>query len=160
MRLAAPTLATRFQRENCVVQDWNWRRVGRIDAAAVLRYCTRGASVLHGPGKAVEPAHLAALPSEQWTSLELVHVPKVVFTPDPLKEHRWQAEFSLGRFGPKYCFVVTDPEATQRLNAGGQIASECLLTVSLTEPIELGQYHKPPLCYKLVAGVIELDGED
>ena len=41
--------------------------------------------------------------------------------------------------------------------AGERIAPHCLLTVSLTVPIEIGQFHKPKLCYKLVAGVIELE---
>ena len=160
MRLEPPTFGTRFQCENCEVRNWNWRYVGRADAADVLRYCTSAGQILHSTSKVVEPAQMELLPPERWTSLELVHVRGVVFEPDPNKEHRWHAKFSMGRVGPEYCIGVTDPEATLRLNGGEEIASECLLTVSLTEPIELSQYNKPELCYKLVAGVIELDGDD
>ena len=124
-------------------------------AADVLKYCTTAGTVLHGPSKVVEPEQLERLPPQQWASVELVHVPRVVFEPDPNKEHRWQARFSMGRLGPDYCLAVTDPEVTLRLNAGAQIKPECLLTVSLTEPIEA--HGRPKLCYKLVAGVIELD---
>jgi hypothetical protein len=53
---------------------------------------------------------------------------------------------------------VTDPEATWRLNGGRRPASDCLLTVSLTQPIRLGSPDAPELCYKLVAAVIELGG--
>ena len=63
----------------------------------------------------------------------------------------------MGQGGPEYRLPVTDPETTLRLGAGERIAPHCLLTVSLTVPIEIGQYHKPKLCYKLVAGVIELE---
>ena len=158
MQLEAPAFDTRFQRENCRVRSWNWRLVGRATAADVLKYCTRPGQILHSAGKVVEPAHMERLPPEQWTSLELVRVKSVVFEPDPKKDHRWQARFSMGQLGPSYCLGMTDPEATLRLNGGEQITAECLLTVSLTEPIEFSQYDKPELCYKLVAGVIELDG--
>jgi hypothetical protein len=155
--LEAPTFDTRFQRENCRVRNWNWRHVGRAEVAGVLAYCTTPARILHSAGKIVEPAEMEALPPQQWTSLELVRAEGVVFQRDPHKEHRWQARFSMGQGGPEYRLPVTDPETTLRLGAGEQIASHCLLTVSLTEPIEIGQFNKPKLCYKLVAGVIELE---
>ena len=132
MQLEAPTFDTRFQRENCKVRNWNWRLVGHATAADVLKYCTRAGQILHSAGKVVEPAHMERLPPEQWTSLELVRVKRVVFEPDPKKDHRWQARFSMGQLGPSYCLGMTDPEATLRLNGGEQITAECLLTVSLT----------------------------
>ena len=96
------------------------------------------------------------LPPEKWTSLELVHSTNVTFEPDPRIAIRWQARFSAGPSGPKYCLSITDPEATLRLNKKEKIKPECLLTVSLTEPKEFKEYGKPELCYKLVAAVIEL----
>lgn len=157
MALDAPTFATRFQCENRAVRNWNWRRVGRAHVADVLHYKTAAGLLLHSRGKVVEPSQMAALAPERWTSLALVHATKVAFEPEPYKESRWQARFSMEQLGAEYCISVTDPETTQRLNTGDQIESECLLTASLTEPIEIKKHNKPELCYKLVAGVIELD---
>ena len=128
--------------------------------ADILVYGTTPERILHGAGKVVEPAEMELLPPQQWTSLELVRVRGVVFERDPCIERRWQARFSLGRRGPEYRLPVTDPVATMRLGAGERIAPDCLLTVSLTAPLEIGRFNKPKLCYKLVAGVIELPGRD
>jgi hypothetical protein len=154
--LEAPSLDTRFQRENCRVRNWHWRLVGRAAAADVLKFCVTAGPVLHSASKVVEPSLLERLPPQKWASLELVHAKGVIFQRDPNKDHRWQARFSMGPREPAYCITLTDPEATMRLNAGGQLKPECLLTVSLTEPIEMPG--RPKLCYKLVAAVIELDG--
>jgi hypothetical protein len=156
MDLDEPAFNTRFQCENRRVLDWNWKRLNRILASNVVYYSSRSKYVLHGPGKVVEPAQMESLPPQKWASLQLIHVKNAFFRRDDRKADRWKAEFSIGWFGPKYCIAVTDPQATELLNKGEEIRAECLLTVSLTEPIEFPQYNKPPLCYKLVAGVIEL----
>jgi hypothetical protein len=156
MELDEPAFTTRFQCENRQVRSWNWRRAGRVAIRDVMIYCSRSRYVLYNRVKVVEPAQMESLPPAKWTSLQLTQVKNATFQPDPRKEKRWQALFSVGWFGTKYCLTVTDPQVTQLLNQGGEIRPECLLTISLTEPIEFKQYNKPPLCYKLVAGVIEL----
>jgi hypothetical protein len=159
MQVEAPTLATRFQCENCAVRNWNWRLVGRAVAADVFTYCTRVGTILHSRNRVVEPAQMELLAPEKWTSLELVRVRRVVFGRDPRKASRWQAKFSMGPLAPEYCIPVTDPEVTLRLAAGEKIAPECLLTISLTGPVEIHEHNKPELCYKLVACVIELGAD-
>jgi hypothetical protein len=154
IRRLAPV--TRFQKENCEVLDWNWKTVGRASIEGVLRHCCRSPTVLHNCGKVVEPSFLARLPEYQWTSLQLVRAENVTFTRHEYDPDRWQARFSVGRRGPDYRIKITDPTATERLNRGDAIASECLLTVSLTEPIAFPERGKPELCYKLVAGIVEL----
>jgi hypothetical protein len=154
IQLEAPTFETRFQCENCKVRTWNWRLAGRARPADLLKCCAETRTVLHGPGKVVEPCLLERLPPQQWASLQLVHVTKVHFDRDTAERSRWHAKFSLSSCGPDYRIKLTDPDVTLRLNAGEQIKPECLLTVSLTEPIKV--HDKPALCYKLVAGVIEL----
>lgn len=156
LQLDAPTYATRFQCENRPMQNWNWRRAGRINAGDILKYCIKDNIVLHGPGKTVEPAEMERLPPEKWTSLELIHATNVTFQPDPRTTLRWQARFSTIRPETTYCLTITDPEATIRLNKKERIKSECILTISLTEPKEFKEYGKPERCYKLVAAVIEL----
>jgi len=153
--LARPTLSTRYQCENCQIQDWKWRVVDRVEAHVLLPYCGKSAIVLHSYAKVVSPLYLESLAPEGWRSLELVHVTNLFFSRDPRKQNRWQARFSLSRTGPEYLLSVTDPQATERLNNGGRIDKECLVTVSLTEPKKLS-HELPELCYKLVAAVIEM----
>ncbi len=154
--LAKPKFLTRYQRENREVQDWNWRIIDRVEARTLLPYCSRSSTVLYNRAKVVEPSHLEPLDPAHWCSLQLVHVKNVSFIPDARKQNRWQAQFRFGRLNVDYLLSVTDPQVTGRLNNGNRISKDCLLSVSLTEPIELPQYELPELCYKLVAGVIEL----
>jgi hypothetical protein len=156
LELYPPTFATRFQCENRLMQNWNWRLAGRVHPADVVKYCGKENKVLHGPGKTVHPAELERLPPEKWTSLQLIHAANASFEPDPRMAIRWQVRFSPLPAGPVYCLNITDPEATLRLNRKEKIRPDCLLTVSLTEPREFKEYDKPELCYKLVAAVIEL----
>jgi hypothetical protein len=156
MELAKPKLSTRYQCENRVIEDWNFKIVGQADPKSLLPHCSKSATLLHSVGKVAYPAHLEKLGPTKWVSLELVRVTNPIFEKDPRKTNRWQVKFSLGRLGRIYCLGVTDPIITVRLNQGQKISKECLLTVSLTEPIELPRYEIPELCYKIVAAVIEM----
>ena len=153
--LDGPTFTTRFQRENRQIRHWTWRRVATLAPAGVLRYGSNAEPLLHSNLKVVDPALLERKPSFEWASLQLVDVDNAVFEKDPHKESRWTVQFSLGS-GRSYTLPVTDPEATARLKEGQSIGRECLLTISLTAPIEIQKRDLPPLCYKLAAGVIEL----
>jgi len=157
MRVRRPQAITRYQIENRELLDPDWEIVDTVEAADVLQYCSKSPTVLHNHSKVVEPSLLEALPPEQWVSLQLVHTTNVVFRQEPRNQSRWLAEFSLSRLGPDYQIKVSDPIATERLNAGVQLSRDCLLTVSLTEPIAFPQFDLPELCYKVVAAVIELE---
>ena len=153
--LEPPELDTKYQKENRCIRSWGWEFVRTADVDEVKKY-VRNRRVLHGTSKVVDPDDLAILPPEKWVSLQLVQSDNVLFERNLKKRNRWNAVFSTRALGPRYELSVTDPVATDRLNKGDQIGGNCLLTVSLTEPIALPQYHLPTLCYKLVAGVIEL----
>ena len=148
--LDEPTLTTRYQRENRAVRNWDWQRVRVATVDEVLEYRSRDRWALHGQGQVVEPSLMEQLPPEQWVSLQLFATTNAAFRLGP---YRWQAYFSVGRAGSRYCISITDPVAAQQLDQGENISAKCLLTLSLTEPVEV--YGKPELCYKLVAGVIE-----
>jgi len=152
--LEPPDLSTRFQRENRQVRNWNWRRVREAGIDEVLKYASQSGPVLHNRHKVVEPAVLEQMSPKEWVSLQLVHSNNVTFDRDPDKKDRWRADFSLGKSGARYWIPVTDPAAAKRLDEGGVIGPDCLLTISLTEPVQ--RHDKPELCYKLVAGVIEV----
>ena len=135
MRLRQPSAITRFQKENREIVDWDWELVDQVRPEDVLGYRSRTGTVLHSKGKVVEPALLQRLPPDQWTSLQLVHARNVTFEPDARKKNRWVALFRLRNFAPQYRIGVSDPLATCRLNRGEEIGRDCLLTVSLTEPV-------------------------
>ena len=153
--LEPPELDTKYQKENRCIRSWGWEFIRTADVDEVKKY-VRNRRVLHGTSKVVDPHDLSILPPEKWVSLQLVQSDNVLFERNPKKKNRWNVVFSTRALGPRYELSVTDPVATDRLNKGDQIGGNCLLTVSLTEPIALPQYHLPTLCYKLVAGVIEL----
>lgn len=51
---------------------------------------------------------------------------------------------------------ITDPVFLKKLESGHQPASNCLVTVSLGIPWAPSDSEDEPLCWKLIAGVIEL----
>ncbi|APB33406.1 hypothetical protein GlitD10_1086 [Gloeomargarita lithophora Alchichica-D10] len=52
-------------------------------------------------------------------------------------------------------FSITDPAITAKINPDQEVSSHCLLCMSLAQPWQGGN-DPEPMCYRLVAGVIEL----
>jgi len=129
--LSSPRYDTQFQRENRVAMDWAWRVVGKVTREQVIQYCQDTSPFFFSEGDRVMPALLSQLPPQEWKSLQLVRPGNVVFE----KDHRndWRASFR-DNAGNVYCLKVKDPCASGRLDAGGNLASDCLLTLSLAEP--------------------------
>ena len=71
-------------------------------------------------------------------------------------DNRLFARFTTDPSSTAYHLHLTDPHATVHLNRGGAIRPECLLCVSLTQPITYAEYDLPPLSYKIVATAIEM----
>jgi hypothetical protein len=152
-----PRLKDRFQRENREILNYNWRRTGKLTPHDVLPYCRDDEPLLHSTEKSVVPAELEKLPPEQWTSLVLIHVHDARFVRDVRHDDRWFVRFTTGQSATTYHLHLTDPHATIHLNRGGTIQPECLLCVSLAQPIAYPEYDLPELCYKIVATVIEFE---
>jgi len=151
-----PVSTTKYQRENRVIASRPWKLLGVLKPADLLKYCDTSRSILHNSQKVVRPLTLETLPPAQWKSLELREVTTASFSHDPRK-NRWLVDFStMGRLSTHFSLPMTDPIATEKLNRGGKIGEECLLTLSLTEPIAIPQHDIPELCYKISAAVIEL----
>ncbi|HVA46929.1 MAG TPA: hypothetical protein VNH11_11230 [Pirellulales bacterium] len=155
LELAPISPTPRFQRENHVVRDWNWARRGRLKATELLRYVEEHAPIFHGSEDRVPPYVLDFLPPAEWKSLQLVRPRGLTLERDPAGPHRWRARFR-DRDNHKYCFRVTDPVITRRMESGEKIADDCLLTIALTKPYIPPDTTAAPRCYKLVAAVIEL----
>ena len=68
--------------------------------------------------------------------------------------NRWVAHFQDAKRRP-YSLKITDPVITRRLEAGQAIAKTSILTISLTKPWSHDPDERLPLCYKLVAAVID-----
>jgi len=117
----------------------------------ILRYVENTRNLLHNQDKKVDPDIFTDMPRKRWKSLQLIRV----VNPD----------FGLNAWGKKRCIFmyaginyelkVTDPAIIHKIECGGVISRECLLTISMTTPFKTPSYEKP-YCWKIVAGVVEL----
>ncbi len=144
----------RYQRENRLVESWDWKVIGSVSSMDILNYCEDNTIILHSRNDRVTPQVLEALPFEEWKSLQLVRA-DVIFERDYWNRNRWRASFYDGSGNLLY-LKVDYPEVVARLNNGEEIESDCLLTISLAGPWTPPDGSQPERCYKLVAGVIEL----
>lgn len=142
-----------FQRENHFVDSWDWKVVGSISPSEIFKYCESSATILHNRSEKVYSVKMEALPFEQWKSLQLIRT-KVNFSKDTYKPGHWRASFHDGS-GHLLYLKVTDSIVVAKLNNGGEVGPDCILTISLAAPWapKEGLMKR---CYKLVAGVIEL----
>jgi hypothetical protein len=150
-----PRTTHQFQKENRVIRNWNWDVKRRLKLSAVTQFIDATTPILHGAGDRVDPAILGRLPEDQWTSLQLIEPRKLVFDRHYFDPNRWVANFE-DSAGNSYSLKVTDPEVTLRLERKEKIGKQCLLTVSMTKPWTHDATKQAPLCYKVVAAVIEL----
>ena len=139
------------QRENRLLKDGEWRKVGRIDADEVLSYCEDDSVVLHNHLDYVRAVCFRVIPKGKWKSLQFIRKRNVVFERDNSK---WRASFADGK-GSNLTLAVTDPVACEKLESGEQMSRDCLLTVSLG-PAWSPSKDTAKRCYKFVAGVVEL----
>lgn len=147
-------LQDRYQRENRFLNLGRWRRTGRATVQDVLKYCEDDKVILHNHLDRVDAAVLDYKHPDEWKSLQLVHARNVKFEPDDRKEKEWRCRFMDGMYHT-LSLKLRDPVAEHKLNNGEKIASECLLTVSMTGPWQPDP-GVPEQCYKLVVGVIIL----
>ena len=155
LQVNRPLLNTRFQRENRVMPNWNWQVVDTVTPQEVTEYCEDTSPILYSLDDNVSPQTLEQIPANEWKSLQLVRPRNLSFERDYWNTNRWRARFRDGD-GNEYYLKITDPVICDRLGRNEHIGPNCLLTVSLTEPWAPDDGSKPELCYKLVAGVIEL----
>ena len=120
----------------------------------ILACCEDNAIILHSPNDRVAPEVLETLPLEQWKSLQLVRA-DVNFERDYWDQRRWRGSFNDGS-GNVLSLKVDYPEIVTRLENNEEIASDCILSVSLAGPWAPPDGSQPDRCYKLIAGVIEL----
>lgn len=140
-----------FQPENRLLGDGPWRRVGRVEARALLRVCEKPDVLLGNAGDRIGYSAINKLAVHRRRSLCLVHARNFTVEHVDREDRRpqWRAHFDYGGRILTKGLVITDGDAEARLEAGETPARECILTISLGEPWE-------GYCYKLVAGIVEL----
>jgi Dual OB-containing domain len=153
--LIRPRNAPEYQKENQFIRNWNWTVKRRLKLSAVSKYIDSAAPILHSVGDRVAPASLKALPVGKWVSLQLIKPKNLTFGRHYYDPNRWVANFQ-DSAGNSYSLKITDPDATLRLEKNEKISKKSLLTVSMTKPWTHDASEKPPLCYKVVASIIEL----
>ncbi len=155
LELAEPGPPPKYQRENRRILNWAWRVTKRLRVEAVTRFVEDTVPILHSDNDRVQPAALDLLAPTEWKSLQLVEARNLTFGRHARNPNHWVTNFE-DRGGNAYSLKITDPDVMRRLEWGQKISPRSLLTVSLTKPWTPDPAAKEPLCYKIVAAVIEL----
>jgi hypothetical protein len=148
-----------FESENRTILPGKWRLCGRAAVKDILKYARQPCYVLHNHRKYVTVQEMRRKPIEKRTTLELIRVDqfRVRDSKSPSTEkHNWKGVVSSG--GRALELTITDPVFCDRLKKGHQPSKSCLLTMSLSMPYKPADWteEEPPVCWKLIAAVIEL----
>jgi len=143
------------QPENRLLKPGHWTKVGALTAQQAMGYCENDDIILHDQNDCIDIAYFGTIARSKWKSLQLIHSTNVTFHSTLwYNKKRWRSLFQHGN-NKHLDLGLTDPKIIERLDADEKIGKDCLLTISLAGPwAPSGSQQK--LCYKLVAGVIEL----
>lgn len=138
------------QPENRLLAPGNWTYLGKASPDDILPHCENTLPILHTEDRKIPIAFFNTLPCEDWKSLQLVRSIKTHFFKREWPERtQYMVRFFVNK--TRFEFSLTDPVIRGKIASGDQISIDCVLTISLTSPFE-----GDDMCYKLVAGVIEL----
>jgi hypothetical protein len=144
-----------FQPENKSLKSGCWKKIGQITPQDLLDYCEKDSIILHNHENYVPFNDFAKIPKQLWKSLQLVRSKKVTFKNKVWgRRVKWRINFRYGLYR-HMDIPVTDPVLLNKLDKGEEISNDCILTISLGMPFAKNKAG-PQLCYKLLAGVVEL----
>jgi hypothetical protein len=148
-----------FAKENRTILPGEWSLCGKASVQELFRYAKRPYYILHNHKKYVPPEEMKRKPFAERTTLQLIHVDDFVVrdkAATPTEKHQWQGVIFSG--GRELELNVTDPAFFGRLNNAHTPSKSCLLTMSLGMPYRPPHWQEDeqPVCWKLIAGVIEL----
>ncbi len=146
------------QPENKLLKTGQWEKIGQVKPKDLLKYCEDDSMVLHNNLDHVRASCFRMIPSYGWKSLQLVHNENVVFEQDENNKGKWRANFVNSK-GTALSLRVTDPVTCERLERGGNVSKDCLLTVSMATGWSPDK-QTAKRCYKFVAGVVELNSSE
>ena len=154
----APRERPKYQRENRTIRNWEWKRLGRVRFSTLEQFVDQTSPVLHTASDRVSPVFLDKLDQDQWQSLQLIQPSRLTFNHHYFQDKRWVANFRDSK-GNDYTLKIADPVVTRLLDAEKEPEKGSLLTVSLPKawapkPTP-GEEAKAPMCYKVIAAVIQ-----
>ena len=148
-----------FESENRTILSGLWRHVDKLTPEDIRKYVKKTVYVLHNRKMFVSPKDLEKKPFEERETLQLIQVDG--FTVRDTREkssdkNNWKGRISSG--GRSIEVKITDPVFSEKMNKGHKPSSSCFLTMSLSMPYKPPDWDKneEPVCWKLIAGVIEL----
>jgi hypothetical protein len=148
-----------FESENRTILPGQWYLRERASPSDLLKYAKSSYYVLHNHRKYVTIDEMKQKPLEKRSTLQLVHTNDFIVrdTRNPSRaSHNWKGVVSSG--GRELELTITDPTYCEELNKGHEASKSCLLTMSLSMPYKPPEWEKDeaPVCWKLIAGIIEL----
>ena len=148
-----------FESENRTILPGQWYLHGRTSPSDLPKHAKSSYYVLHNHKKYVTIDEMRQKAPEKRTTLQLVHVDDLAIrdTRSPSgAQHDWKGVVSSG--GRRLELTITDPAFSEKLNRGYKPSKSCLLTMSLSMPSKPPEWKEDeaPVCWKLIAGVIEI----
>ncbi|MEW6668071.1 MAG: DNA helicase RecQ [Thermodesulfobacteriota bacterium] len=149
-----------FEGENRSILPGPWKIAGSIPPEELIPRCSRDVLILHNRESYVTVEFLKALPSKERRTLQLLEAFDFQAFSTGLSAqggHKWDGTF-ISHAGERLRARITDPVLVERLEGGYQPGSHCLVTASLSMPYRPEGWKGDGLpCWKLIAGVIELE---
>jgi hypothetical protein len=143
------------QPENRIVRSVKWKKVGILKPNQIFQYCESDSIILHDENVKISIEYFKTIHESQWKSLQLIHPVRTEFYhKDWDGKKKWRVIIKHGK-SQEIDLRLTDPIAIGKLENNKALSKDCLLTISLAGPWTPDN-SKPKMCYKLVAGVIEL----
>jgi len=150
-----------FESENRSLLSGPWSLAGSVEPEALRPFCSKAGQILYNDDSRVALPALRALPKEDRRTLELVETSR--FSVENKGQsagggHKWEGTI-LTTGGATLTAKITDPVYVEKLESGHKPADRCLVTVSLGMPYRPEHWPEDqgPACWKLIAGVIELE---
>jgi len=148
-----------FTNENKTILPGERHLCGKASVKNLFRYAKKPYYILHNRKKYVTVEEMKARTFENRITLQLIHVADFVVRDKettPGEKHQWQGVISSGGRGLE--LNITDPIFFGKPNRGHTPSKSCLLTMSLGMPYRPPHWteDEQPVCWKLIAGVIEL----
>ncbi|AKJ64219.1 dual OB domain-containing protein [Kiritimatiella glycovorans] len=147
-----------FESENRTILKGEWNLAGKATPQDVMKYAQRPRVILHNHKKFCTLEEMQAKPFQERITLQLIHVRDFRVRDTRANETDKPSWKGLLRSAGREIEVgITDPVFFNKLNEGHEPSRNCLLTMSMTLPKAFDGWEGSPPCWKLIAGVIELD---
>ncbi len=148
-----------YESENRLTLSGEWKITGQVQSSDLLKF--RESEILHFEEdewlQAVPSEYLRSLPRKKCRTLQLIQTDKFQVRQKELG--KWRGIMPIGNSNKVLKASITDPKLCRLLDNGHQVSQNCLLTLSFSQPFPKLE-DTELLCYRLIASVIELTGDE